>query len=406
MREKLNRALGTVLAALAAILLLSYFASMALGPLLFYLTSQGAEIASQRMATLPLSFFMIVNLEVPVGINAGLFFIALWVFYLGAFVLAWTERPNVVSSMDSLASGRLDITGSNYLATMPLLASALILVVVLLQTLQESAGVQTGSIKFQNPFVGYLVVSYAPLIEEVSFRITTIGFFDGLYLLWKTRRANPDNPRPGIARVLLLTMWSPEAAKRLLGLRTIRDDGLRRGILGFEWLVLAVTSVSFGVVHYLSGAGWQIGKISTALISGLALGFVYLRYGAYAPILLHWFFNYYFGTYDLASQMQVAGSDWVAAGIEFLNLGTGIFVIVVLTLALLTQRWPRHALIGSADASAVFRMFHKEMHDKLCSLQVSESVSPPSPYAPLNSAASQPDTQTNAIRRLLDESRA
>lgn len=323
---------------------------MVLGPLLFYLTSQGTEIASQRMATLPLSLFMIVNLEVPVGINAGLFFIALWVFYLGGFVLAWTERPNVASSIGGLASGRFDIKRSNYLAVMPLLASALILVVVLLQTLQESAGVQTGSIEFQNPFVGYLVVSYAPLIEELSFRITTIGFFDGLYLLWKTRRATPDNPRPGFARVLLLTMWSPEAAKRLLGFKTIRDDGLRRGILGFEWLMLAVTSLSFGAVHYLSGAGWEIGKISTAFISGLALGFVYLRYGAYAPILLHWFFNYYFGTYDLASQMKVAGSDWVAAGIEFLNLGTGVFVIVVLTLAALAQRWPRHGVISSANA--------------------------------------------------------
>lgn len=322
---------------------------MAIGPLLFYLTSQGTEIASQRMATLPLSLFIIVNLEVPVGINAGLFFMALWVLYLGAFVLAWTDPPPITSSMSSLASGRRDMARSNYLAVMPLLASALILVVVLLQTLQESAGVQTGSIEFQNPFVGYLVVSYAPLIEELSFRITTIGFLDGLYLLWKTRHATSDKPRPSFARVLLLTMWSPEAAKRLLAFKTIREDGPRRGILRFEWLMLVVTSVSFGAVHYLSGSGWEIGKISTAFISGLALGFVYLRYGAYGPILLHWFFNYYFGTYDLASQMRVTGFDWVTAGIEFLNLGAGAFVMIALALSVLAQLWPKHRAVASAN---------------------------------------------------------
>jgi len=37
---------------------------------------------------------------------------------------------------------------------------------------------------------------------------------------------------------------------------------------------------------------------------GLALGITYLVYGFQAPILLHWFFNYYFSAFDLASKLH------------------------------------------------------------------------------------------------------
>ena len=49
----------------------------------------------------------------------------------------------------------------------------------------------------------------------------------------------------------------------------------------------------FGLAHSLSGAGWGPGKALTAGLSGLALGVVYLWYGSYANILLHWSFNVY-----------------------------------------------------------------------------------------------------------------
>lgn len=43
----------------------------------------------------------------------------------------------------------------------------------------------------------------------------------------------------------------------------------------------------------MSGAGWGPGKAIPAGLTGLALGIVYLWYGAYADILLHWFFDFY-----------------------------------------------------------------------------------------------------------------
>ena len=68
--------------------------------------------------------------------------------------------------------------------------------------------------------------------------------------------------------------------------------------------MLIWTSIAFGLSHYLSGGGWEIGKITSASIVGLALGITYLVYGFQAPILLHWFFNYYFSAFDLASKLH------------------------------------------------------------------------------------------------------
>jgi len=52
------------------------------------------------------------------------------------------------------------------------------------------------------------------------------------------------------------------------------------------------------LAHYLTGGGWEIGKITSASVVGLAMGLTYLLYGVQAPILLHWFFNYYLWFFD------------------------------------------------------------------------------------------------------------
>jgi len=257
----------------------------------------------------------------------------LWLLYVGAFALAWADRPGFLDCMRDLSLNRLTVTRSNYLVILPLFASVMFVAVVFLQALQESVGVQTGGISFESPMLGFLAVSYAPFVEEFSYRITTLGLLDGLHLSWKMRRVSMNDEDRSAIRLLALTMWKPERAKQALGLKTIQSHGIRAGISRFEWVVLVVTSGAFGAVHYLSGGGWDIGKVSTAMISGLAMGLVYLRYGVYAPVLLHWFFNYYFGAFDLASQVQLAGFDLVAFGVEFLNLGVGILIAVVLIIS-------------------------------------------------------------------------
>ncbi len=319
--------------------MLSYFVSMGLGLFLLYALPEGLSSASRQVVELPVSVFMMVNFSIPLGVSVGFFFLMMWLLYLGAFTMAWLDKPSFPSSFRDLTI-RFDMFRSNYLVLLPQLASVLLVAVVLLQALQESAGVQTGEISFESPVLGFLAVSYAPLLEELSYRVTTVGLLDGLHLLWKTRRPAPTRESKGAVHILILTMWKPERAKGLLGFSTIQNDGVRRGILPFEWLVLSITSGAFGAVHYLAGGGWEVGKISTATLSGLAMGIVYLRYGAYAPILLHWFFNYYFGAFDLASQSNLAVANSMVLGVELLNLGVGTLLIVVVILASVTRIWP------------------------------------------------------------------
>lgn len=325
-------------AALVVILLSTYFVSMALGLFLFYVIPQGLDAASKHVAELSLSAFMIINFRIPLGISISFFFLVIWLLYLGAFAYAWFDKPTFPSSLRIFLT-RLDAIRANYLVVLPQLASVLLVVVVLLQTLQESAGIQTGGISFESPVVGFVAVSYAPLVEEFSYRITTIGLLDWLHLLRKRSRLPPNERGEGAFHLLLLTMWKPERAKELLGFNTIRNSGVRRGLSRFEWLVLILTSGAFGAVHYLSGGGWQIGKISTAMLSGLAMGFVYLRYGAFAPVLLHWFFNYYLGVFDLASQLNLSGFGSAGLVVQLLNFGAGTLLAVVLLVATLRRAW-------------------------------------------------------------------
>ena len=337
LKEKTASALRKLVASLVLVLLFSYFISMILGPLLFYTSPQGLDAASNLITELPLSLLMIANFSIPMGTYVGTFFLAIWLLYFAAFALAWVDAPSFPVSIKNAAQ-RANLTSSNYLFVLPQLSTILLVAIVLLQSLQESAGVQTGSISFENPVLGFLSVSYAPFVEELSYRITTLGLLDGLYLVWRTRHREQYQGIKGAVHLLVSTMWKPERPKRLLGFKTIRDNGLK-GISWIEWLILIATSGAFGAAHYLYGGGWEIGKISTAMISGLALGYVYLRYGAYAPILLHWYFNYYFGAFDLASQLKMPSAELLAIATEFLNFGGGILLASAFIAVSVARVW-------------------------------------------------------------------
>jgi hypothetical protein len=330
-----RRAIWVVIVAL----LLSYFFSMALGLYAVFFVPQSIQTVSERVFSIPLSVFMVANFQVPLGglgTSLGGLLLVIWFLYVGAFSLAWFDKPSFASSSKD---ARPDMAHSNYLALLPQLACVVLVLTILIESLQQSAGIPTGGLPPEAPVVQFASLSYAPLMEEFSYRITTIGFIGGLFLLFKATSSQLGNKRPSRVRILLLSMWKPQAAKELLGLRTIQTDGVVRGLLRFEWLLLIISSVAFGAAHYLLGGGWDIGKVSTATLAGFAMGFVYLRYGAYAPILLHWFFDYYFGAFNLASQLNVAGLGPLSVGIDFLNIGAGVLFTVVFVVLALRRTW-------------------------------------------------------------------
>ena len=324
---------------LVVVLLLSFIFSMALGFYAVFFVPQSIKTASERVFSLPLSVFMVANFQVPlggIGTSLGGLLLVLWFLYAGAFTIAWFDKPSFTSSA---IDGRIDIAHSNYLAMMPQIACVVLVLVILLQSLQQSVGIPTGGLPPEAPVLQFVSLSYAPLMEEFSYRITTIGFIGGVFLLFKAASPQSGMRRPSRIRILLLSMWKPQAAKELLGLRTIQTHGVIKGLLRSEWVLLIISSVAFGAAHYLAGSGWDIGKVSTAALAGFAMGFVYLRYGAYAPILLHWFFDYYFGAFDLASQVNVAGLGPLSDGINILTIGAGALFTIALVVLALKRAW-------------------------------------------------------------------
>jgi hypothetical protein len=308
----------------------SYVISLALGPILFFSTSDGLSVAARQIHQLPVDFFMIITVPIPVGINLGGLFGGVWAIFLICFVFAWLSRGGFPKSVRNLFSTSISMSNTSFLFFMPLLASALLYATVLIQQFQATQGVQTGSLNFPQNTPQYLIfleLAFAPLREEFGFRITSIGIPVGVFLLIRYRS---DAALPSVMsriKLLLLAMVSPENAKVKLGYRNVTTKGLLRGISPLEWALILITAVSFGSAHYLLGGGWEIGKVTTASLAGFVFGVVYVAYGAYAPILMHWYFNYYFTVLGMAD--SVYGGVFQSNLVEFVNLAAGQILVVV-----------------------------------------------------------------------------
>jgi hypothetical protein len=157
--------------------------------------------------------------------------------------------------------------------------------------------------------------------------------------IWKNRSIEAGS-RPKTLSLVVASFLSPESAKAKVGLPTITANG-RHGIHWSEWILLILTSSLFGIAHIISGGtDWGIGKAFTAAISGFALGLVYLGYGAYAAILLHWFFDFYFETFSVGADVFGGAVATLPGLVSLASLIVGTVSILV-ALAWLVRRIAR-----------------------------------------------------------------
>jgi hypothetical protein len=144
-----------------------------------------------------------------------------------------------------------------------------------------------------------------------------------------------------LLRLFLVALLYPKEAKRMVGLRSVSADGFG-GISVAEWIMVLGTSFVFGLAHLLSGVGWDVGKVSSTFLVGFVFGVTYLIYGFQAPILLHWYFNYYFYTFRLASELY-SNTFSLEVLISFLTIVVGSlgllwFLVVGLKKVILKKR--------------------------------------------------------------------
>lgn len=263
----------------------TYPISLLLGVYIMYMPQLGLEYLRHSTQIYFISYMIVFS--IPFRVNRASLFASLTMLYI-IFLAASAKLGRNIT--EAFHRSWRDTSGlsDNWLLYMPTVSGMLLLLVTALQSLQESAGIPTGSINFPNPYGGLLSLAYSPVIEEIGFRLTPIGTVTGIYL---ARYGKP-------LTALLSVLW-PDKGKEKLRLPNIQRNGFK-GVTKPEWIAIAVSSALFGLIHYMAGGGWNIGKISSAAVAGIALALIYLWKGIHASILLHWFFNYYSYVWEVA----------------------------------------------------------------------------------------------------------
>jgi len=306
-----------------------YLLSLPLGLSIFYLSEGG--ITASRQSNILLFVLFMIAFRSPNQLNLGQVFMLVWFTFLVCFVAAWKSKMSFHESVKQGFSGGIRISIKNSLFVLPIWASMLYVAVTVLHFLQESGGLPTGSLHYEDVFVAFFELSYSAIIEEVGFRFTAIGIIFALYLLLMKGRIRLATRVRKLKWLLVAILW-PSRAKEMLDLGTVETLGFYKGVSLFEWMLLVSTSFIFGLLHYLSG--WGPGKITSAFISGLFLGLAYLTYGAWASILLHWFFNYLDMAYYLG--YVVYGSELLLTISTLSEAATYVLGIICWTAALVT----------------------------------------------------------------------
>lgn len=290
------------------VMLLSYLIAMALGPLISFFTESGSEVANR-----PIQFdFFIVGLpySIPLEFNAGLGFIACWIIYLSAFFASYVSGEKFHQLVRKQEYRYSDLT-KNFLFSMPIIMSLLYTALVTIVLLLLVLGIPPGSTMVSeepHQLTMFFYLTYSPITEEIGFRLIPIGLLTVINLAVVARKSV--SPKAKFLKIFALGFLFPDKAKEMALTKSSHRFGFLKGITFLEWTGIIFTSVLFGFAHYYFGA-WSVGKITTSTIFGVVLALAYLIYGIHAPILMHWWFNYYFEAYFQAHRLT-PNIPWVS----------------------------------------------------------------------------------------------
>lgn len=302
-----------------------YLLSLSLGVAVIGLTRLGQEmkdsVSIQHLGVLFVSFRLPVAID---SLTSTLFALGI---YFACFAVAFRSKGSATPLENHGMVSRVP----NWLVVMPILSSTLLAFVLVLSSAQESFGLPIGAPPSAPLPILFAGLATAPISEELNFRITSLGLIVAAStLLFATQERQTERRRT----LLLLSFWNPDAAKARAGMRTVALDGAR-GINPLEWAMLLASSVIFGLSHIGPSSGWGPGKVTTAALSGFVIGLCFLVYGAYAAILLHWFFDYYLQFFSLLITGLFADRSLLADVFSTLNAVTYYWSIVLAVIGVI-----------------------------------------------------------------------
>ncbi len=275
---------------------------------------------------------------VPIG---GLFVVLVAVY--GGLLLLGALQPR--SAIESI--GEAFRTGIGALTSSPFIV-ILVSIGFLRFTLDTIAAVSTAAAgPAGNPLAGFDPLlefgslTFAPLREELGFRLVLVGLVAFILCIGKPMRQ------------ALKALWRPSAAYEgaLVG-------GATSAII---WLATVASAATFGVCHVNCGGsgGYNWSYLPAAAWGGLVLGYLYVRYGLHVAILAHWGIDYLGSAYSFFGQSaygipatsgttEYIGQYLVDINMTFL-FGIACFVLVVyLGVKRLAER-RRAASLGFVD---------------------------------------------------------
>lgn len=236
----------------------------------------------------------ILPFEVPLG---GVFGV-LMVVYSAMLILAASQGPRPWTAMrTALREGAGSLFDNRLLLTITSIGF-LIFTTTWVAYATEAAGAPIGNpFSKVDPLNELTSLSFAPLREEVGFRVLLIGVVALILCLG----------RPGKDKMRAL--WRPSVAYEGLAV-----GGATTVII---WIALAFSSITFGACHVVcGGGGWDWGKIPEAVWGGVILGYLYVRFGLHIAVLAHWGIDYFAGVYAFFGQAAF-GINWNSATTEF-----------------------------------------------------------------------------------------
>ena len=250
--------------------------------------------------------------QAPIDVSIGDVFVILWTFYVIIFVIAMLGPKHgfLKSLLPIISFGKYDLQ-SNYLVSVTKWFSILILISLLINFVQEQFDIVTIPPLADNDLIQFFYVSLAPLVEEFGFRLILIGI--PLFAIYSHKSS---------AKYFFKCLWNP-------GTLDIHDS--KKAIF-----LIVFVGIIFGFAHIALGESWSEGKFAQAAASGIILGWVYLRYGFVASLLIHWATNYFVFSYaNFISQLNYisiedAFSHSLMSSLELLFLIAGAISISIL----------------------------------------------------------------------------
>lgn len=324
----IDKAIQTSFLSFSLFSIFTFFLSILLGALLYFSTEEGVAASGRELPGLPVMLLLVFQAYLPIKATAGSIFVLLLSLFILCMLIAWAGPQESLQKVLKRKNLRLSDLSRNWLLSLPLLGSLLLSAEVMLTLLQDALGFPSGSITITNRLEFLLDLSYAAVVEEIGFRLSPLGATTAILMaLEATFSPKPEGRVQRGIDPLFLAFFYPDGAKKRASLRNVAEDGWLRGIHIIEFLVSLYSAIAFGMAHYVFGAGWGIGKVTTSSIVGFALALVYLRYGIEASILTHWYFNYYLYVFEIAPEFYPSLNPLATLiGILILFFGTVLLV--------------------------------------------------------------------------------